>query len=126
VSTDKYEWTTVNLKYTSVVWKFSSSSYAEVGMYQRLILGWQWDGHNILKSKGHVEEAQCYWCKQLVNQKHWMLICPQVDLVEKRKVLFHHAALYLGRQLPPLQHIGQKVLEWIQQHIYGFRVLLGM
>ena len=32
-STDKYEWTSVNLKYTSVVWKFSSSSYAEVGMY---------------------------------------------------------------------------------------------
>ena len=44
--TVSYAWSTVNLGWTSRVWSFSTPGSAEIGLIQRLVLDWHWDGRN--------------------------------------------------------------------------------
>ena len=52
----RYEWTTVNLTWTSKVWRMNKRGLAEAARLQRMILDWHYDGRNKLKNKNVNEE----------------------------------------------------------------------
>ena len=52
----RYEWITVNLTWTSKVWRMNKRGLAEAARLQRMILDWHYDGRNKLKNKNVNEE----------------------------------------------------------------------
>ena len=61
--TNLYFWKTVNTGWTSRVWSLSMRSFAEVGLIQRLIFDWHWDGRNATKGlKYPPYYTNCWQC----------------------------------------------------------------
>ena len=93
----------------------AKSSHSEVGMCLRMILGWQLDGHIAMKVKGKIEESYCHCCKNLDNQKYWILQYPQKDLYKIRKQMFDNCVR--TKNSAALQQLGHNVMDWIKYHV---------
>ena len=121
-----YAWSTVNLGWTSRVWSFSTRSTAEIGLIQRLVLDWHWDGRNANKGTGHEDMLMCPWCRGRDSQQHWMTDCTEARLVAGRADMYSSAVKYLKTKSKRFEEIGQAVLEYAAGANHGNRVLLGL
>ena len=123
----RYAWTTVNLTWTSKVWRMSKRGLAEAARLQRMILDWHYDGRNKMKNKKASEEdGRCTCCGQPDSQIHWMMQCTNKELTRARGAIFIHAQGYLEKKKPIMRSIGQQIIAIYKQQPYGYKAMIGM